>query len=77
MNGGQKVRTEELSAWFRQKQALKNVNLSIKANAVTAIVGPSGCGKSTLIRTLNRMHELVPGSQSFRASASGRKKHLR
>ena len=63
MNGGQKVRTEELSAWFRQKQALKNVNLSIKANAVTAIVGPSGCGKSTLIRTLNRMHELVPGAK--------------
>ncbi len=43
-----------------EKQALKNINLSIKANVVTAIIGPSGCGKSTLIRTLNRMHELVP-----------------
>jgi phosphate transport system ATP-binding protein len=43
---------------------LKNINLSIEANAVTAIIGPSGCGKSTFVRCLNRMHELVPGSSS-------------
>jgi len=52
-----------LNAWFGQKQALKDINLSIKTNSVTAIIGPSGCGKSTYIRTLNRMHELVPNAK--------------
>jgi phosphate transport system ATP-binding protein len=52
-----------LNAWFGSKQALKDINLSVKANAVSAIIGPSGCGKSTLIRTLNRMHELVVGAK--------------
>jgi phosphate transport system ATP-binding protein len=58
-----KMQSIELSAWFGSKQALKDVNVSIKANAVTAIIGPSGCGKSTLIRAMNRMHELVPGAK--------------
>ena len=48
-----------LSAWFGAKQALKDINITLKENAITAIIGPSGCGKSTFIRTLNRMHELV------------------
>jgi phosphate transport system ATP-binding protein len=52
-----------LNAWFGTKQALKDINISIKANAVTAIIGPSGCGKSTFLRTLNRMHELVSGAK--------------
>ncbi len=55
-----KMQSIGLNAWFGQKQALKDINLTVKANAVTAIIGPSGCGKSTFIRTLNRMHELVP-----------------
>jgi phosphate transport system ATP-binding protein len=54
----------ELNAWFGPKQALKNINLSIKTNAVTAIIGPSGCGKSTFIRCLNRMHELIAGAKT-------------
>jgi phosphate transport system ATP-binding protein len=58
-----KIQVIDLSAWFGAKQALKDINVSVKANAVTAIIGPSGCGKSTLIRTLNRMHELVPGAK--------------
>ena len=58
-----KMQSINLSAWFGTKQALKDINTSIKANAVTAIIGPSGCGKSTLLRTLNRMHELVPGAK--------------
>ena len=61
---GIKIQTIKLNAWFGAKQALKNINLSIKANAVTAIIGPSGCGKSTFVRCLNRMHELVPGASS-------------
>jgi len=61
---GEKMQSIKLNAWFGAKQALKNINLSIRANAVTAIIGPSGCGKSTFVRCLNRMHELVPGSSS-------------
>jgi phosphate transport system ATP-binding protein len=57
-----KMQSINLSAWFGQKQALKDITLNVKANAVTAIIGPSGCGKSTFIRCLNRMHELVPNA---------------
>lgn len=63
MSDNEKMQSIELNAWFGQKQALKDINLPIKANAVTAIIGPSGCGKSTFIRTLNRMHELTPNTK--------------
>ncbi len=63
MSNNMKMQSIGLNAWFGEKQALKDINISIKANAVTAVIGPSGCGKSTLIRTLNRMHELVPGAK--------------
>ena len=58
-----KMQSIVLNAWFGSKQALKEINLTVKANAVTAIIGPSGCGKSTFIRCLNRMHELVPNAR--------------
>jgi phosphate transport system ATP-binding protein len=58
-----KIQSINLNAWFSTKQVLKDINLSVEANSVTAIIGPSGCGKSTLIRTLNRMHELVPNAK--------------
>ncbi len=58
-----KMQSIDLNAWFGPKQALKDVNINIKANAVTAIIGPSGCGKSTFIRCLNRMHELTPNAK--------------
>ncbi len=51
-----------LSAGFEENWVLKNINLEIKRNKVTAIMGPSGCGKSTLIRCINRMHEVTPGA---------------
>jgi phosphate transport system ATP-binding protein len=57
-----KIRTENLSAWYGNKNAIKDISMEIKSNAVTAIIGPSGCGKSTLIRCFNRMHELVPSA---------------
>jgi phosphate transport system ATP-binding protein len=63
MSINEKMRSVELNAWFGQKQALKEVSVTFKTNAVTAIIGPSGCGKSTFIRTLNRMHELTPGEK--------------
>ena len=52
--------TRELNLWYGNDQALKNINLEILQNEVTAIIGPSGCGKSTYIKTLNRMIELIP-----------------
>lgn len=52
--------TQQLNLWYGNHHALKDINLQIKENEVTAIIGPSGCGKSTYIKTLNRMVELVP-----------------
>jgi len=56
------LKAENVSVWFGERQVLKDVNLVFPANRVTALIGPSGCGKSTFIRTLNRMHELIPGA---------------
>jgi phosphate transport system ATP-binding protein len=53
-------KTKELNLWYGDNHALKNINLDIYENEVTAIIGPSGCGKSTYIKTLNRMIELIP-----------------
>ena len=50
----------DLNLWYGQDQALKNINIQIGKNEVTAIIGPSGCGKSTFIKTLNRMIENIP-----------------
>ncbi|WP_099361450.1 phosphate ABC transporter ATP-binding protein PstB [Fredinandcohnia onubensis] len=52
--------TKNLNLWYGQDQALKEINLQIAENEVTAIIGPSGCGKSTYLKTLNRMVELIP-----------------
>ncbi|MCS7230356.1 MAG: phosphate ABC transporter ATP-binding protein PstB [Candidatus Kryptonium sp.] len=54
------LRTENLTASYDEHVVVKNVNLSIVRNSITAIMGPSGCGKTTLIRCFNRMHELSP-----------------
>ena len=51
---------KDLSMWYGEKEAVRNVTIDIPARRVTAIIGPSGCGKSTFLRCLNRMHELVP-----------------
>ncbi len=54
---------QNLNAWFGSKHVLKDINIKIEENAVTAIIGPSGCGKTTFIRCLNRMHEITPGAR--------------
>jgi phosphate transport system ATP-binding protein len=54
---------KNFSAYFDDTQILKNINMSIPQNKVTAIMGPSGCGKTTLIRCINRMHELSAGAR--------------
>ncbi|WP_100331571.1 phosphate ABC transporter ATP-binding protein PstB [Bacillus xiapuensis] len=52
--------TKNCNLWYGNHHALKNINLEIMENEVTAIIGPSGCGKSTYVKTLNRMVDLVP-----------------
>ncbi len=55
---------EGLSAFYGSFKAVTDVNMSIRANKVTALIGPSGCGKSTFIRCLNRMHEVIPSAKA-------------
>ena len=57
------LKTENFSAFFGENQVLKEVNLFVPRNSITAVMGPSGCGKTTLIRCINRMHELIPGAR--------------
>jgi phosphate transport system ATP-binding protein len=59
---GTGLETNGVHAWFSKHHALADVNLEFPANTVTALIGPSGCGKSTFLRTLNRMHEFIPGA---------------
>lgn len=56
-----KIDIKNLNLFYGSFQALKDINLSIKANEITAFIGPSGCGKSTLIKTINRMNDLIEG----------------
>ena len=53
------IEVKDLNLWYGANQALKDVNISICANQVTALIGPSGCGKSTFLRTLNRMNDVI------------------
>jgi phosphate transport system ATP-binding protein len=57
------LEVQGLSAWYGKTLAVKNMSMSIKSQAITAIIGPSGCGKSTFIRCLNRMHEVSHGGR--------------
>lgn len=58
-----KFNVKNLNLYYGEFHALKDINLEIQNNKVTALIGPSGCGKSTFIRTLNRMNDLVDGCQ--------------
>jgi phosphate transport system ATP-binding protein len=51
---------QKLNLWYGQHHALKDINVQIPQNQITALIGPSGCGKSTFLKTLNRMNDLVP-----------------
>ncbi|MBW0005623.1 MAG: phosphate ABC transporter ATP-binding protein PstB [Hyphomicrobiales bacterium] len=59
-----KIRIENLSFFYGQNRALKDITLSLTENQVTAFIGPSGCGKSTLLRVLNRIYELYPNQRA-------------
>ena len=55
------ITVKDLNLWYNTSQALKNVNINIEENTITALIGPSGCGKSTFLKTINRMNDLVQG----------------
>lgn len=55
------ITVKDLCLWYSEHRALKNININIPENNITALIGPSGCGKSTFLKTLNRMNDLIPG----------------
>ncbi len=57
--GEAKISTKKLNLYYGTNHALKDIDMDIRANAVTAFIGPSGCGKSTFLKTLNRMNDLI------------------
>ena len=63
-NGAVKVSINNLSFFYGNHQALKNISLPLYLNKVTAFIGPSGCGKSTLLRVMNRIYELYPNQRA-------------
>ena len=56
-----KIEIEKLNLFYGSNHALKDVDMNIRTNGITAFIGPSGCGKSTFLKTLNRMNDLVDG----------------
>lgn len=56
------MHARDVSVWFGKRKVLEGVDIKFPKKTVTALIGPSGCGKSTFIRTLNRLHELIPGA---------------
>lgn len=58
-----KIDVQNLNVHFDKNHALKDVNIKISDNEITAIIGPSGCGKSTFIRCINRMNDLIPSAK--------------
>jgi phosphate transport system ATP-binding protein len=59
-----KITVRDMNFYYGQNKALKNINLTLGTNRVTAFIGPSGCGKSTLLRIFNRMYDLYPGQRA-------------
>ena len=56
------IKFNKVNYYYHDLLAVKDINLEIKANKITALIGPSGCGKSTVLRSLNRMNDTIPGS---------------
>src|ERR1700761_1710904 len=63
-NGSVKVSIKDLSFFYGDNKALKNITLPLYTKKVTAFIGPSGCGKSTLLRVMNRIYELYPNQRA-------------
>ena len=60
VNGQAKIEVSHLDLFYGENHALKDINMDLYSNCITAFIGPSGCGKSTYLKTLNRMNDLVP-----------------
>jgi phosphate transport system ATP-binding protein len=58
-----RIDVSDLNIYYGNFLAVENVNVSIEPRSITALIGPSGCGKSTFLRSLNRMHEVIPGAR--------------
>ena len=58
-----RIDVKDLNVYYGDFKAVEGVSLTVEPRSVTAFIGPSGCGKSTFLRTLNRMHEVVPGGR--------------
>lgn len=71
-----KISVKNLDLYYGDFKALRNINLEIEANKITAFIGPSGCGKSTLLKSINRMNDLVEGCCIDGDIASGRTEYL-
>ena len=69
-----KISVKNLDLYYGDFKALKNINMEIEANKITAFIGPSGCGKSTLLKSINRMNDLVEGCR--RTDFTGSRGHL-
>ena len=57
-----RIEVKDLNIYYGKFHAVSSVSLVVEPRSVTAFIGPSGCGKSTVLRTLNRMHEVIPGA---------------
>src|ERR671917_2391218 len=57
------ITAKDLNIYYGSFRAVENVNMTIRPKTVTALIGPSGCGKSTFLRSINRMHEVIPGAR--------------
>src|SRR5437762_3308538 len=56
-----KIETKNVQCWYGDFHVLRDINIAIEANTITALIGPSGCGKSTCLRVFNRMNDLIEG----------------
>ena len=59
-----KIKVENLNFYYGSFQALKDINIDIHENRITALIGPSGCGKSTFIKTIDRMYDLIEDTKA-------------
>src|SRR5271166_5172778 len=61
--GAKRLEARDLNIYYGSFKAVADLNMTVNSRSVTALIGPSGCGKSTVLRTLNRMHETIPGAR--------------
>ena len=72
---GQRIDVNHENIYYGDFLAVEDVNINIEPNKVTSFIGPSGCGKSTVLRTLDRMHEIIPGAHVEGGGRAPRRRH--